>query len=412
MRNFTIAHREVGDKSHILNFSLGEIMSFERADGRYLLDNLNDLNSSASADTTVDPSVVQFLTGATSHFSSRTFRSSLVTLGMRFGFPSIANLELNRRCVLRCQHCYIPTVELASKAGSAFEQEQPDVMPGILESLHRLGVFLVVLTGGEVFLNRRLKSILQECARHDFIVETFSSLQFIPDWLLASSPFETRIGRVQTSVYSVTPPIHDTVTGVPGSMDRTLRNLATLADRGYYVEVATPLMATNFDSRHEIEQHFGQLGIKHSFAWPIVSEYYGGSEKKALLNITKEQFLQFCLERPDYLIQLNPSNGGEPICAAGKAVIAISANGDIFSCSQFPRPVGNILAADGDAAYRSAEMIQIGTLTKADIPADAVPYNYCIGNNYSETGDPLRQSDYVRESLAFYEKYAKTVGAA
>lgn len=410
MQRYTLTHREVGDKVHVLNYSLGQIMSFEGDDGRYLLANLDRLTE---AEADIDESIIQFLTGANGRLSSRSFRSSLVNLGMQFGFPSVTNLELNRRCVLRCQHCYIPTVDLASKADSAFEQQESGGMSEVFDSLQRIGVFLVVLTGGEVFLNRRFQTLLREMSDRGFVVEIFSSLQFLPDWFLDLDPLETRIGRIQTSVYSVKPPIHDMVTGTPGSMTRTLKNLRFLHEQGYYVEVATPLMATNFGSRHEIEEYFSRLGIKQSFAWPIVSEYYGGTEKKALLNITKEQFLQFCLERPDYLIRFKPAeHPDESICAAGEAVMSISANGDIFSCSQFPKAVGNVFTAGVEDVYHSPAMRQIADFKKGDMPADALPYNYCVGNNYSETGDPFRQGGYVREALAYYVLHTKAAGAS
>ena len=49
-------------------------------------------------------------------------------------------------------------------------------------------------------------------------------------------------------------------------------------------------------------------------------------------NISKEQFVQFCLENPDFI--LKPDFRGECyICGAGRVMFAISANGDVFPCS-------------------------------------------------------------------------------
>lgn len=405
MSSHTLISRHVADKVHILNYALGQIMSFRADDGNYLLRNLDHLKDT---DIEVDESVVEFLSSKGSRISSRSFRSFLLNLGMEFKFPTVTNLELNRRCVLRCQHCYIPEVDLASKADSAFEQAGVLNTPNLFASLRKLGVFLVVLTGGEVFINRRFQGLLEEVAEHGFVIEIFSSLQFLPDWFLQLDPLRTRIGRIQTSVYSVKPPIHDEVTGVEGSMKRTLESLRFLHEQGYYVEVATPLMASNFDSRHEIEEYFQRIGIKHSFAWPIVSEYYGGTAKPSLLNVSNEQFVEFCRERPDYLIKLNPAETPEaPICAAGRAVFSISGNGDVFSCSQFPKAVGNVLTDDVGVLYQSPAMRDIAGFKMKDIPADQLPFNYCVGNNYSETGDPFRQGPAVRDALKLYQLHIK-----
>lgn len=401
MTNYTLTYRQVGKHLHILNYSLGEIMSFENEDGYYLLNNLDNLSN---ANVDIDREVCDFLSYKGESVMSRKFRSSLVNLGMDFSFPTVTNIEINRRCVLRCQHCYIPVIDLASKSDSTFEEQGAIDTKMLLDALQQLSVFLIVLTGGEVFLNRKLKSLITDITERGFIIEIFSSLQFLPEWFKELNPIESRIGRIQTSVYSVTPPVHDEVTGVEGAMVRTLENLQRLHRNGFYVEVATPLLSLNFDRRYEIEDYFKKAGITQMFSYPIVSEYYDGVERKSLLNITKAQFLEFCREKPDYLIKVDPMEyAEEPVCAAGKAVFSISANGDVFPCSQFPRTVGNIRVEDIKTVYESNPMQSVARYKMTDIPSNAMPYNFCIGNNWSETGDPLQQPDFMRDMLSYYE---------
>jgi|ERR1035437_9771899 MoaA/NifB/PqqE/SkfB family radical SAM enzyme len=399
----TLVHREVGNKLHLLNYSVGKIMSFARDDGRFLLANVDCLDEAGAA---AGSDVLDFLNVTEMRVSSRSFRSSLINLGTVFCFPTVLHLELNRRCVLRCQHCYIPTLDLMSNAESVFEQSDAMAVPVLIDALHGMGVFLVVLTGGEVFLNRQFRALLGLLAERGFVTEIFSSLQFLPEWFLKVDPLDSRVGRIQTSVYSVDPSIHDEITGTHGSLDRTLKNVRFLYEQGFYIEVATPLLRSNFASRFEIEDYFLRCGIRQTFAWPIVSEYYGGSQKKELLNISKEEFLQFCIERPDFLIHLDPSaRADDSVCAAGRSLMSISANGDVYACSQFPKPVGNILSSDLKSVYQSSAMRQIAAIKVADLPEDIFRYNFCPGNNYSETGDPLRQSEVVRGALAYYERH-------
>ncbi len=405
MTNHTLIYREVGEHLHILNYSLGEIMSFGKEDGHYLLSNFDNLTN---MDVEIDPEVYQFINYKSTSVVSCKFRGSLVNLGMDFGFPTVTNLEINRRCVLRCQHCYIPVIDLSSKSDSTFEEKDTIDTKRLLDSLRHLGVFLVVLTGGEVFLNRKLQSLINEIIARGFVIEVFSSLQFLPDWFKELHPIESHIGRIQTSVYSVNSPVHDEVTGVEGAMVRTLENLQYLHRKGFYVEVATPLMSLNFKSRHEIEDYFRRIGIPQMFSYPIISEYYGGSEKKSTLNISKEQFLELCREKPDFLIDIDPArNADEPICAAAKAVFSISANGDVFPCSQFPKAVGNIHFQNIQTVYDSNPMQLVANYKIMDIPSGTTPYNFCMGNNWSETGNPLQQPDFMRDILIYYESNEK-----
>lgn len=394
----TLLLREVGEHLHVLNYSAASIMSFQRRDA----DSLRAFLMGSAPLRPLAESVLSFASAVHSGLSSRAFRSKLINLGMAFRFPTVANLELNRRCVLRCQHCYIPSTDLSAKTSSAFEENLEFDVSRLFADLHDLGVFLLVLTGGEVFINRRLRDILDLATRVPFVLEIFSSLQFLPEWFLELRPPETRIGRIQTSIYGVRDDIHDSVTQRPGSLARTLRNIDHLRAAGYYVEVATPLMKANFDHRFEIEEYFAARGVRQSFAWPIVDEYYGGLGAKSQMNVTKEQFLQFCTERPDYLMRIDVDRREASICAAGTAVLSVSANGDVFSCSQYPRAAGNLSSASVEDIYNSSEMRTIAGLIIGGIPADTLPYNYCIGNNYTATGDPRRQADVVREALEYY----------
>jgi hypothetical protein len=53
----TLTYREIRDKVHILNYSLGQIMSFEGDDGRFLLANSHRL---AAANVDLDRATESF----------------------------------------------------------------------------------------------------------------------------------------------------------------------------------------------------------------------------------------------------------------------------------------------------------------------------------------------------------------
>lgn len=396
----TITFRRVGDYIHFLNFTTGEVMSFDADDGSCLLDNINNLPAS---NLQLDSEVVEFFSSNASQVNSRKFRHTLLELGTQFSFPTIVNVEINRRCMLACQHCYIPVTDLKSNTKTFFETYSPEETQQLLRSIADLGVFLIVFTGGEAFLNGNLHNLLLEANKQGFAIEVFSNLQFIPAWFKSLDPSQIRLGRVQTSIYSSVPAIHDKVTGHAGSFERTLANLKYLQQQGYYVEVATPLFSTNFDTRKETEAFFTQLEIPQSFSWPIVDEYYEGSGKKSALNITKEQFVLFCEEHPDFLYSVDFSKPEETICAAGRSLFSISANGDVFPCSQYPDRIGNLHQTSLRNIITSKEMTKIAGYRLGDVPDKTYPYNFCIGNNYSETGDPFRQPKSLTEVFDYYE---------
>ena len=269
-------------------------MSFSREDGDLLLGGLNELD--------VSDDVRSLLMQDSGRINSRLFRSSLIEMGMAFDFPTTVNMELNRRCVLDCKHCYIGSTELHDHTSrGVLEQMEINEVRKTFQDLKDLGVFMLVFTGGEPLINTRIQELVLLAAEMDFAVEIFSNLQVIPEWLYIGSAQRLHISRIQTSVYSSDPDIHDLITRVPGSHGRTMRNLQILMGSGYYVEVATPLMYLNIDGWRETEKFITDLGIHHDFSWPIVNEYYESPTGKSALNPATQQWQAFVRENPDFL---------------------------------------------------------------------------------------------------------------
>jgi uncharacterized Fe-S cluster-containing radical SAM superfamily protein len=258
--NFLI-YRKVGKYIHFLNCSSGRVQSFGIADGKNIIENLDHpdrLKELMSKET------LSFLFEKKKRMKPKELRASLLELGAEFSFPTTCNIELNRRCVLRCKHCYIPFNNLNGKGLEMFDNFSPKEIKDLFSSLKKMGVFLVVLTGGEPFLNNNLKNFLSEANDQGFVVEIFSNLQGIPSWLINSST-KYRINRFQTSIYSIDPTIHDLVTNIKGSLKNTIKNLHLLKKLGYRVEVASPLMCFNFDSRKETREYFEKRHTVQSF---------------------------------------------------------------------------------------------------------------------------------------------------
>ncbi len=395
----TVMSRTVNGKSHVLNYTTGEVMSFDVEEK----DIIELITSWANSNLDISDEVREFFAEVGERPNTRLCRANLVEVGMHFSFPTIVNLELNKRCNLRCIHCYIGDGDLKSPVPSIFDTMTTAQIDDFLNSLRAIGVFLIVLTGGEPFLCRNIEQIVRMAVEKDFVLEIFSNLQHVPSWFLRADPSSTRIGRIQTSVYSADPKIHNKITTVSGSFKRTVSNLRFLKEMGHYVEVATPLMSVNFGTRNETETLFRNLGIRQNFAWPIVNEYQNSVSGKALLNISSDQVEQFALERPDFFIQLDTECLDEPICAAGRALFGITCGGDVWPCSQYPLTLGNIRRENICQILKSPTMSEIANRTKVML-RDEVAFNFCMGMNYAETGDPFRQADLMIRNIARVQK--------
>lgn len=396
MKQPTISRTVLG-YTHVLNCTTGNIVSLEasQSDVDEFMANLS------CSDSDCDEELRQFFlsgSGQDIYPNTRLCRENFVRLGMKFNFPTIVNIELNTRCSLRCQHCYLSDVSLQTKEKSLFERMSESEIRKLLSSLKTMGVFCLVLTGGEPFLNRNIELFAKIATEMGFVLEIFSNLQKIPEWVLRSDADQLRIGRFQTSVYSVSEYAHDGVTRKSGSLQKTLNNIFALKERRWCVEVATPLMKLNFLDRLETQAFFRQKGVPQDFSWPIVNEYCNRPSAKSDLNISSDQFAEFVSANPDFIIETDTGDKSTYICEAGRATFSITAHGDVYPCSQFPMKVGNIAEYDIEAIFASSTMKRVACFTNGQIGQDKT-YNYCPGVNYSETGNPFQEPDYVLVSI-------------
>ncbi len=382
--------RVIGEFAHILNPFTGKLVSLSLEDFKLLKDaTVKDLD-------TENLKTIQIPNKKTPN--SRKFRTNLINLGAEYHFPTIVNIEITRRCLLDCKHCYITSEEHKSSKKKGLELLNREEIDTLVKELRDMGVFLIVLTGGEPCIASNVKDYIDACNKYNVMFELFSCLQIIPDWLNSSLK---NLSRIQVSIYSLENQIHDSITQKVGSLENSLKNIKKLKDKGFYIEIATPIMTLNFENRHEISKYFEDLGIKQNFSWPILNEYYTPHTGKSSLNISKEQFLQFNKENPDFIIHCEWETKDMPLCVAGISVFSISADGNVFPCSQYPLVIGNLFEEKISTLYKSKKMKDAISYRVKDLCSDCEHYNFCIGNNYTETGDPLKQPTFMAESLNY-----------
>ena len=394
-----IIWRNMGSYAHFLNCANGQIVSVETGniEAKKIVNKPDNYK--------FDSDTKNFFKNISGQYNSRLCRKNLIKLGLAFNFPTTVNIELSRRCSLRCVHCYVGNKNLRSSKPGFLERMDESGIGDFFDELKSLGVFLVVISGGEPFIGKSLLSLLRIATEKGFLVEIFSNLQYLPEWFLSNEYGNFRIGRIQTSVYSAVSKIHDDITKSSGSLKRTLGNLHLLVKMGYFVEVATPLMKRNFVSWESAKLFFRKKKIAQNFSWPIANEYYGQARKNRL-NISGENLRDFVRKNPDFISETQNYNSNELVCEAGKAIFAISANGDVFPCSQLPLPVGNIFSKKKSREIVYGEsMLKIGSLKWKDIPAKKV-FNFCPGINYTDAGNVLTQPEHMLNAInvAFAKK--------
>ncbi len=148
---------------------------------------------------------------------------------------TFAWIEITSKCNLRCKHCYNESDIHCDKVMSLQNYKQ------VIDNLLELGIQKVQIIGGEPFFdNIILKEMLDYTVGKFQIIEIFTNGTLIPkDWFgyLAQNNI-----RMALSIYSYDEKIHDSITKVKGSWQRTNQTIAELSRLGIQYRVCNVLM--------------------------------------------------------------------------------------------------------------------------------------------------------------------------
>jgi radical SAM protein with 4Fe4S-binding SPASM domain len=257
--------------------------------------------------------------------------------------PFQVTLEVTMKCNLRCIHCY--------------NYPQPDQtllrvdeIRRILTELAGAGCLYLTLTGGEIFCRPDIFDILEEAKKRKFALTLLTNGSMInrevADRLKEIQPWLTEI-----SLYSTRPEIHDGITGVPGSFEKTRKAIDLLLERQMRLRLKTVIMRQNFHEYKDIMRHHQALGVAFVLD-PMITPKMDGSAGPLQHRISEDQLatlltddeigpemIQFGTRRYDESIQLRQTT---TMCTAGILMCHIDPYGNVVPCVQFYQVAGNL----------------------------------------------------------------------
>jgi radical SAM protein with 4Fe4S-binding SPASM domain len=161
-------------------------------------------------------------------------------------------IELTTRCNEYCVHCYIPQENRLKDLD--FKYFTP-----ILEQCKSMGVELITLSGGEVFLYPHILEVMEIVNAYDFDLCVLSNLTVLNETILAKLK-KIKSVEVQTSLYSVCSEIHDSVTRKTGSCELTKQAILQLRNNNIPVCVRYVETKLNKNSYPAIIDFSRQIG--------------------------------------------------------------------------------------------------------------------------------------------------------
>jgi len=256
--------------------------------------------------------------------------------------PFSVQLDLTYRCNERCVHCYLDHDDHGEMTTAEIKH--------LLDQMAEAGVFVLTLSGGEIFLRKDFFEIL-EYARLDlsFCVKLKTNAIMIRE-REAARIRDIGVESIQISIYSHRPEVHDAITLVPGSLKRSIDAARFLKSQGLRVIFANVLMAQNFQDYQGVRALAEELGIESTLD-PTVTPMMDGDRSILSLGIGNGDLREVFRDKgliadPEEFCAI-PAPADENAlsslpCSASHTACYVSPYGDVFPCVQFPLPTGNV----------------------------------------------------------------------
>lgn len=339
------------------------------------------------------------------------------------GRPLISSLqfELSSRCNERCIHCYIPN----EKKNHGFDMPTSKVK-SILDEFAAMGGIHVTLSGGEAFLHKDIITIAQYCREKDLKISILSNLISLKDEQIPALK-KLNLSLVQASLYSMNSEIHDQITTVKGSFEKTKASIEKLVAADIPVQISCPLMKANKSGYNEVLEYAKSLKIKAQTDYIMMARSDLDTENLAQrLSLTEtEVVIRDIIEhdtqyKDETLEQLPISDRiqfdlerykSQPVCGVGYDNCCITANGDVYPCAGWQDYVlGNVYKNSLKEIWENSERVKkLRTITQASFPQclECKARNYCsrcLVRNYNESGGDMFAVNHHFCDVAFLNK--------
>ncbi len=312
------------------------------------------------------------------------------------GVPLSVQFDLTYRCNERCVHCYLDHDDHGELSTAE--------ITGVLDQLAEAGAFFLCFSGGEVFMRRDFFRLLEYARSLLFCVKVKTNAFMIREEE-ANRLRELSVDSMQVSIYSHRPEVHDAITKLPGSLERSIAGIRLLRERGIKVVVANVLMRQNLSDYLGVVALARELGAEFTVD-PTVTPLMDGDRSILGLGIGTEDLRQV-FRTPELVGNVEEACAppsavdsgtldGLP-CSASHTFCYISPYGDIFPCVQFPLPTGNVRTQRFLEIWKdSPQMNEVRAIRGRDLPtcsscAHLGTCSRCPGLAYLE-GDMLGPS--------------------
>lgn len=286
---------------------------------------------------------------------------------LTLGIPFSLHLDVTYRCNERCVHCYLDHDDHGEMT--------MDEIKRVLAEAAGAGTLILTLSGGEPFLRKDFLEIVSYARSLMFSVKIKTNGLLIGKEQTRRLR-ELHVSEIQVSIYSHREEVHDGITKVRGSLERSLRAIRFLRSEGLTTVIACPLMKENINDYPEVQALAAELGVAFTMD-PTITPKIDGDHAIVQHRLSRGQIERVFQDSSlvgdvhEFCRPAGPASEDmlESIpCSAGHTSVYMSPYGDVYPCVQFPVKCGSVREQSlSEIWYRSEQMNQIRNIRLKDL---------------------------------------------
>ncbi|MDE7457770.1 MAG: radical SAM protein [Muribaculaceae bacterium] len=331
----------------------------------------------------------------------------------KVGGVTQAMLELTYNCSEKCIHCYnigaTRNDDEISYRGNSEELTFADYKR-IIDELYDGGCFKIALSGGDPFSKPFAWDIIRYLHEKGLAFDIYTNAQGLVGKVADMIALYPRL--LSISLYADNPLIHDGITRIPGSWNRTVSVINQLGDYGVPMDIKVCIMRSNLKSYRGVSEIARKAGGMALFEASINDSVDGDKCVSTFLRLTPEEYeiifrdanigLYVGPEVPEYGKQEH--HLGNPMCEGGRAAVCIDPTGNVMPCSAFHLNFGNLKKQSLKEIIETSPSYNRWISSKLSDCTECTSHDYCDycvlcpGKAYSEHGDwrkPSENSCYI-----------------
>lgn len=240
------------------------------------------------------------------------------------------HLDITHRCNENCIHCLVNKDNKESNINQINDT---------IQQAAEYGFTTISFSGGEPFLHPDIWNILEYSKEYGFYFTLFTNGINLTDndydKIASLYPEKVRI-----SLYSMDENIHDRITNLKGSFEKTMKTIHSLKDRSVRLYINSPIMNINFDGYRKIAEFCDELGIEKYFD-PVIQPTRDLRKRNTKLQLVYNQAKDVTGFQQDADILIVNIKKGIPVCNAGNDP-SIDADLNIYPCPGLRIKLGNL----------------------------------------------------------------------